>query len=145
MAEQEYIPSDLQLSDADLEKLPATALRVLIRKLLDHTARQEQRIKEYEAKISQLEAKINQNSSNSNKPPSTDPPYGKNASDENASKPKKGKPSGRKGHKGHRQELMPPTEVKNVHPGSHVPVAARNSRSWSPTIPISISSCRPSS
>jgi predicted component of type VI protein secretion system len=64
MPEQEYLPSDLQLSDADLEKLPATALRVLIRKLLDHTARQEQRIKEHEAKISQLDAKINQNSSN---------------------------------------------------------------------------------
>lgn len=118
MADQEYIPSDFQFSDADLEKLPATALRVIIRKLLDHTALQEQRIKELEAKISQLEAKINQNSSNSNKPPSTDSPYGKKASDENGSKPKKGKPGGRKGHKGHRQELISPTEVKNVHPGS---------------------------
>lgn len=47
----------------------------------------------------------------SNKPPSTDSSYGKKASDKNASRPKKGKPGGRKGHKGHRQELISPTEL----------------------------------
>lgn len=38
MADQEYVPSDFQFSDADLEKLSANALRVIIWILLVHTA-----------------------------------------------------------------------------------------------------------
>jgi transposase len=101
----------LEITEADLAKLPS-ASRQIILLLLEHTARQEKRIKELEAEVCELKAKLNQNSSNSNKPPSSDPPY-----KEKESQPKKCKPGGRKGHKGHRQQLMPPTKTKAVHPG----------------------------
>ncbi len=112
MAEAQYTPMDFQLSDAELEQLPLSALRLLIRKLLDHIGRQDQRIKELEAEASKLEARLGQNSSNSNKPPSSNSPYEKNTP-----KPTKGKPGGRKGHKGHRQQLMPPTKTEEILPG----------------------------
>ena len=109
---EEYAPLDFQLSDAELEQLPPLALRLIIRKLLEHIARQDQRIRELEAKVSQLKARLDQNSSNSNKPPSSNSPY-----QENAPKPIQKKSGGRKGHKGHRQQLMPPTKTEIVHPG----------------------------
>jgi len=109
---EEYTPLDLQISDAELELLPPSALRLIIRKLLEHIARQDQRIKELETEVSQLKARIDQNSSNSNKPPSTDSPY-----KQNKPKTNKAKSGGRKGHKGHRQQLIPPTKTENVHPG----------------------------
>ena len=62
MADPEFINPDFQLSDADLERLPPSALRLIIRQLLAHIARQDQRIKELEAKVGKLEAKLNQNS-----------------------------------------------------------------------------------
>lgn len=70
----EYTPLDFQLSDADLDQLPVSALRLIIRKLLNHIARQDQRIRELEAEVSQLKARLDQNSSNSNKPPSSTRP-----------------------------------------------------------------------
>jgi transposase len=112
VAEPEYTSLDLQLSDAELEQLPPSALRLIVRKLLTHIARQDQRIKELETEVSQLRARFDQNSSNSNKPPSSDSPYR-----ENTPKLNKSKPGGRKGHKGHRQQLVPPTITEVVHPG----------------------------
>lgn len=61
------------------------------------------------ARVAELEARLAQNSSNSGKPPSSDPP------EERAERPKP-KPSGRQrggqpGHKGHRRELLPPEAV----------------------------------
>jgi len=49
VADTEYTPLDVQLSDAELEQLPPSALRLIIRKLLDHIARQDQRIRELSA------------------------------------------------------------------------------------------------
>ena len=112
MAEPEYTPLDVAFSDAELEQLPPKALRLIIGKLLDHIVRQDQRIKVLEAEVSQLRTKLGQDSSNSNKPPSSDSPY-----QENTPKPDKGKPGGRKGHQGYRQQLMPPTKTEVVHPG----------------------------
>ena len=112
MAESEYTPLDFQLSVAELEQLPPSALRLIIGKLLAHIARQDQRIKILEAEVSQLRTRLGQDSSNSNKPPSSDSPY-----QETTPKPDKGKPGGRKGHKGHRQQLMPPTRTEVIHPG----------------------------
>ena len=112
MAEPEYTPLDVAFSDAELEQLPPKALRLIIGKLLDHIVRQDQRIKFLEAEVSQLRTELGQDSSNSNKPPSSDSPY-----QENTPKPDKGKPGGRKGHQGHRQQLMPPTKTEVVHPG----------------------------
>ena len=46
MAEPEYTALDWQLSDAELEQLPPSALRLIVRKLLTHIIGQDQRIKE---------------------------------------------------------------------------------------------------
>jgi transposase len=64
-------------------------------------------------RIEALEAKLNANSSNSSKPPSSDPPFAK------APKKKtdrKGKAGAKKGHKGARQQMLEPTERKELFP-----------------------------
>lgn len=65
-------------------------------------------------RIEQLESRLNQNSQNSSKPPSLDPPYQR---PERGSKKSKRHRGGQKGHKGHRQELLKPTEVVSLDPG----------------------------
>lgn len=62
-----------------------------------------------QAQVEKLEAKLNQNSSNSNKPPSSDSPF-----TEKPDAPKKEKKP--RTRKGVRQPLLPPTEVIEVHP-----------------------------
>ena len=103
MLDKNILPPGLEITEADLAELSPTALRIIMH-LLAHTVQQEKRIKE-------LEAKINQNSSNSNKPPSSDSPY------KEKGKTKKGKRRDRKGRKGHRQQFMPPTQTVPVNPG----------------------------
>lgn len=104
MLDKGLLPAGLEITEADRAELSPTALRIILH-LLAHIAQQEKRIKE-------LEAKLNQNSSNSNKPPSSDSPY-----KEKEPKPEKRKRGGRKGHKGHRQQLMTPTKTESVTPG----------------------------
>jgi transposase len=89
-----------------LRELPGTLeeAHALILKLL-------QRIEEQDRRIEELERRLNQNSQNSSKPPSSDPPHVKLP-------PKKGpsgrKPGGQPGHKGSHRELLPPEEVDEV-------------------------------
>jgi transposase len=66
-----------------------------------------------EKRLTQLEERINRNSSNSSQPPSADNPYVKRPS---SSKKSHGKPGGKPGHKGSRQQLLEPNEVKLLHP-----------------------------
>jgi len=61
-----------------------------------------------------LEIKINKNSRNSSKPPSSDSPYDRPS--KNTEKKPKGKAGGKRGHEGHGQKLMEPTEEVNVLP-----------------------------
>jgi len=110
--DKDLLSPGIKITEADLADLPPTALRIIILQLTEHTVRQEKRIKELEAKVCELEARLNQNSSNSNKPPSTDMPY-----KEKERKSGKRKPGGRKGHKGYRQQLMPPTKTVTLNPG----------------------------
>ena len=69
--------------------------------------------------IDELKAKLNKDSSNSNKPPSSDSPFA-GSKDENQVDPpvkkkkKKRKRGGQKGHKGHKQELLEPTYEEHV-------------------------------
>ncbi len=56
-----------------------------------------------------LEAKLNANSSNSNRPPSSDSPYSKAA-------PAKPKTEARKKRPGHRQQMLPPTTTEHITP-----------------------------
>ena len=70
------------------------------------------------ARIAELEAKVNQNSSNSSRPPSSDPPWADRPKPKPRSKGKRPR-GGQKGHVGHRRELLPPEDVRNtydVHP-----------------------------
>ena len=78
----------------------------------DRIARLEETIVRLEKRIAELETRLNANSSNSNQPPSSDSPYRK------PDRPpgKKGKPGGKRGHKGHRQQMLSPTETQLVKP-----------------------------
>jgi transposase len=62
--------------------------------------------------IAQLEARLSQHSSNSDRPPSSDPPYEKRT----ARSDTRGQPGAKPGHPGHRQALLVPTEVIEVKP-----------------------------
>jgi transposase len=86
------------------------------------------RVEELEALVARLQEQIveltnrlNQNSNNSSRPPSTDPPWKKN----NSPKPKSSRaPGGQPGHPGHYRELLPPERVtKTV---AHVPHSCAN-------------------
>jgi len=64
------------------------------------------KIKEIEKELHQLKSRMNKNSTNSDKPPSSDSPY-RYPSKKN----KKGRSGAKMGHKGHKQELLDPTEI----------------------------------
>jgi transposase len=65
-------------------------------------------------RVEQLEQRLNQNSQNSSKPPSSDPPYQRPERQRRKSKRRRG---GQKGHKGHRQQMLKPSEVVTIDPG----------------------------
>lgn len=100
LIDDHFLPKDVKITDEDWENTPAS-IRVLILSLIKRNE--------------ELEAKLNRDSSNSNKPPSTDAPF-KKPKPKTDTKKKKGKPGARKGHKGHRQTLHTPTEVRKMHP-----------------------------
>lgn len=66
-----------------------------------------------EKRTDMLENRLNQNSQNSSKPPSSDGPFKKPKRKRKKGKRKRG---AQKGHKGHRQQMLEPTEVKNLLP-----------------------------
>jgi transposase len=63
-------------------------------------------------RVEQIEAILGRDSSNSSKPPSSDSPYTKGKSPE---KPH-GKRGAKKGHPGHRQAMLDPTETRHLKP-----------------------------
>jgi len=65
---------------------------------------------ELKHRVDQLEVRLNRDSGNSNQPPCSDTPYSK------SSGKKKRKSGAKKGHKGHRQELLEPTETLPIMP-----------------------------
>jgi len=72
-------------------------------------------------RVEKLESMIHMNSQNSSKPPSSDPPFRK----PDAEKKSKKKAGAKKGHPGHRQTLLDPTETIPLKPGK---CACGNSR-----------------
>ena len=66
-----------------------------------------------EQRLNKLEDRTNRNSTNSNQPSSADNPYIKRAA---TTRKPNGKPGGKPGHKGSRQQLLEPNEVKLLHP-----------------------------
>jgi transposase len=69
-------------------------------------------IQQQAARIAALEARLSQNSRNSDRPPSSDPPYAKRPARSGA----QGQPGAKSGHPGHRQVLLIPTEIIEVTP-----------------------------
>lgn len=89
------------ITEEDLTGTPPAVLNVL-RRLIGENAALRRRVEE-------LEAKLGENSSNSNKPPSSDSPYKK--------QPRTGKSKkSRKKRRGYRQEFMSPTETREIFP-----------------------------
>jgi transposase len=71
----------------------------------------EARITELEQRVRELESQLKQNSSNSSRPPSSDPPQ----APQRPSKPPTGrKPGGQPGHPGHSRERLPLSRVDKV-------------------------------
>jgi transposase len=77
---------------------------------------QEERIRTLEARLAELEARVQQRSHNSDRPPSSDPPYEQRPTRAGS----RGKPGARPGHPGHRQALLAPTEVIEIKPSACV-------------------------
>ena len=69
-------------------------------------------IQQQTARIAALEARLSQHSRNSDRPPSSDPPYAKRSARSGI----QGRPGAKPGHPGHRQALLAPTEVIAVTP-----------------------------
>ena len=92
-----------EISEEDLKNTPPGVL-LFLTALTDRIATLTKRLEE-------LESKLNRNSSNSNRPPSSDEPFKKKSAGK-----KTGKAGGKKGHKGHRQVLLEPTEIKELRP-----------------------------
>jgi transposase len=69
-------------------------------------------IQQQTARIAALEARLSQNSRTSDRPPSSDPPLVTKPS----SSTMKGTPGAKRGHPGHRQALLAPTEMIEVKP-----------------------------
>lgn len=72
-------------------------------------------VTELKGRTDKLEQRVNRNSQNSNQPPSADGPFKKPERKKKKGKRKRG---GQKGHRGHRQQLLDPTEVVPVKPES---------------------------
>ena len=72
----------------------------------------EQQVEILTRRLDELENRINKNSGNSNKPPSSDNPYKKNRK----CKAIKKRSGAKKGHKGHTQKRMMPTEIISLKP-----------------------------
>ncbi len=107
------MPMERPFSESDWLATPEP-----VRRYVEHL---EQRIRQLETtvevllkRVEQLESRLNQNSQNSSKPPSSDPAYQR---PERGSKKSKRRRGGQKGHVGHRQELLKPTEVVSLEPG----------------------------
>jgi len=66
-----------------------------------------EKVEALEQRTEKLESSVNKNSQNSSKPPSSDSPFNKPEAKRKKSKRKKG---AQKGHKGHKQELLEPTQ-----------------------------------
>lgn len=105
------LPEGLPLDATSWAQTPLIVQQLVIH-LLTVIGQQEERIRTIEARMAALEARGQQNSRNSDRPPSSDPPWVKSKTRGET----KGTPGARPGHPGHRQALLEPTEVIEVHP-----------------------------
>jgi transposase len=85
-------------------------LEALVLRLLARIDEQDKRIAALETENRELKARLNQNSTNSSKPPSSDPPGTQRPS----KTPSGRRPGGQPGHKHHKRELIPSDQVDKV-------------------------------
>jgi transposase len=100
------LPAGLALDAASWKRTPPVVRQLVVQLLAV--------IQQQEARIAALDARVSQNSSNSDHPPSSDPPYEKRTARSGA----QGRPGAKPGHPGHRQVLLEPTEVIAIKPGA---------------------------
>jgi transposase len=98
------VPAGLPLDATSWEQTPLVVCQVVI--YLFAVIQQQQE------RIAALEARLSQNSRNSDRPPSSDPPYVQRIARSSAP----GRPGAKPGHPGHRQAWLAPTEVIKVQP-----------------------------
>jgi transposase len=98
------LPAALPLDHASWEQTPFVVCQVVIHLLTV--------IQQQQERIAALEARLSQHSRNSDRPPSSDPPYAQRSPRSGA----RGRPGAKSGHPGHCQALLAPTEVIEVTP-----------------------------
>jgi transposase len=98
------LPAGLPLDATRWEQTPVVVRHVVVHLLAV--------IQQQEGRIAALEARLSQNSRNSDRPPSSDPPYEQRT----ARSGEHGQPGAKRGHPGHRQALLVPTEIIEVTP-----------------------------
>jgi transposase len=107
--------SSIPLSAEVLSRTPPEAIELIVRLLAQIDALQgltvaaEARVKVLEARVEALEAQLNKNSTNSNKPPSSDSPFAVKSKPEPT--PKK-----ERKRRGIRQQYLQPTEIQKLFP-----------------------------
>ena len=99
------LEAELEMRDAVIAK-QAAKLTEQAAKLAEQAAK----LVALEERVAELAEKLNQNSSNSHKPPSSDPPANRGQR-RGKNKKTRRKRGGQKGHKGKRRELLPPEQV----------------------------------
>jgi transposase len=111
MASSRPHPEWLSVDATSWEQTPLVVQQVVVhlRAIIQQQAGQ---LRILEGRIAALEARLQQRSSNSDRPPSSDPPYETGTPSSGA----QGRPGARPGHPGHRQTLVAPTEVIAVMP-----------------------------
>lgn len=116
MIDRTLIPPHLSITEEDLRKTPPAVLNLLgylLRENLE-LKRQVEDLKklvlQQSKQIEELQGRLNQNSTNSSRPPSSDSPY------KSKEKGKNKKSGAKKGHKGHRQSLLTPTDTRSIRP-----------------------------
>jgi transposase len=103
-SEPNVVPG-LVIPHEDWEQTPASVQTLV--------SRQQGIIAQLVKRVEELEARLGQNSQNSSRPPSLDTPQQRVTRKKSKGK---GKPGGKKGHKGCRQALLEPTEIVPVPP-----------------------------
>lgn len=102
------------ISDFDWQLTPET-VKQYIQYLERNLSGLNELVQTHETRIEKLEAKTKQNSRNSSKPPSSEPPFKRQKRKKQKSSRGKG---GQKGHKGHQQQMLDADTIKNLFPGT---------------------------
>jgi transposase len=110
MLDRTLLPPHIVITAQDLQNTPP-AILALLEYLLQENMALKKQVEAQGRQIEELRARLNMNSENSSRPPSTDSPYKSKETGE-----EKKKSGAKKGHKGHRQTLLTPTETKIIQP-----------------------------